>query len=153
MIKKIISGGQTGADRAVLDTAIELGVPHGGWIPKGRLTEDGPLPDKYNVKEMPTESYSARTEQNVIDSDGTLIISRGLPIGGTAYTIEMAQKHKKPYLFINLEEISETDAPSIITSWTNEQAIEILNVAGPRASEDSKIYRGVKNIIKGIIHV
>ncbi len=153
MIKKIISGGQTGADRAALDTAIELGVPHGGWIPKGRLTEDGPLPDKYNLKEMPTESYPARTEQNVIDSDGTLIISRGLPIGGTAYTIEMAQKHKKPYLFINLEEISETDAPSIITSWTNEQGIEILNVAGPRASEDSKIYRSVKNIIKGIIHV
>ena len=77
MIKMIISGGQTGADRAALDVAIEHNFPHGGWIPKGRLTEDGPLPEKYLLKEMPTDSYPRRTEQNVIDSDGTLIISRG----------------------------------------------------------------------------
>ena len=74
MIKKIISGGQTGADRAALDVAIKLGIRHGGWIPKGRKTEDGPLSDKYQLQEMPTASYPARTEQNVIDSDGTLII-------------------------------------------------------------------------------
>jgi hypothetical protein len=76
MIKKIISGGQTVADRAALDTAIKLKIPHGGWIPKGRKAEDGPLPEMYQLQEMPTESYSARTEQNVIDSDGTLIIAR-----------------------------------------------------------------------------
>ena len=82
MIKKIISGGQTGADRAALDVAIKLNIPHGGWILKGCITEDGPLPEIYNLQEMPTESYPARTEQNVIDSDGTLIIARGKLTGG-----------------------------------------------------------------------
>jgi hypothetical protein len=98
MIKKIISGGQTGADRAALDVAIKLGIPHGGWVPKGRITEEGPLPDKYQMHEMPTEIYADRTEQNVIDSDGTLIISRGKPTGGSDYTREMALKNKKHLL-------------------------------------------------------
>jgi hypothetical protein len=83
MIKKIVSGGQTGADRAALDFALKFFKPHGGWIPKGHITEDGPLPDKYQLEEMPTGSYPARTEQNVIDSDGTVIFSRGKPTGGT----------------------------------------------------------------------
>ena len=86
MITKIISGGQTGADRATLDSAIKHGFPHGGWIPKGRLAEDGPLPAKYKLKEMPTSSYPAQTEQNVIDSDGTLIISHGKLGGGADLT-------------------------------------------------------------------
>ena len=86
MIKKIISGGQTGADRAALDTAIKIGIPQGGWIPKGRITEEGPLPDKYQLQEMSSDSYPERTEQNVIDSDGTLIISRGPLTGGSLYT-------------------------------------------------------------------
>ena len=93
MIKKIISGGQTGADRAALDVAIKFNIPHGGWIPKGRIAEDGPLPDKYQLQEMPTSSYPKRTEQNVIDSDGTLIFSRGKPTGGTDYTRKMVLKH------------------------------------------------------------
>ncbi len=83
MLKKIISGGQTGADQAALDAAIKLGIPHGGWIPKGRSTENGKLPDKYKLKEMPTKSYPNRTEQNVIDSDGTLIITHGKLTGGS----------------------------------------------------------------------
>ena len=153
MIKKIISGGQTGADRAALDVAIEYHVPHGGWIPKGRLTEDGPLPEKYHLKEMPTESYPKRTEQNVIDSDGTLIISRGPLTGGTAYTVEMIHKHKKPFIFINLNETSELDAPSIISSWAIKQGIEVLNVAGPRASKDPGIYGNVRNILERIYHM
>jgi len=95
MIKKIISGGQTGADRAALDVAIKLSIPHGGWIPKGRKAEDGPLPEIYKLKEMPTDSYPARTEQNVIDSDGTLIIARGKLTGGTDYTRQMTLKNKK----------------------------------------------------------
>ena len=74
MIEKIVSGGQTGADRAGLETTIELDIPHGGWIPKGRKTEGGGFPEKYHLKEMPTGGYAARTEQNVPDSDGTLSI-------------------------------------------------------------------------------
>ena len=96
LISKIISGGQTGADRAALDVAIELGISHGGWIPKGRKTERGPLPAKYQLTEMPTDSYPKRTEQNVVDSDGTLIISHGELTGGSDYTRMMAAKHGKP---------------------------------------------------------
>jgi hypothetical protein len=77
MVKKIISGGQTGADQAALDAAVHLGIPHGGWIPKGRRTEGGMLSDKYKLKEMTLSSYPKRTEQNVVDSDGTLVISHG----------------------------------------------------------------------------
>jgi hypothetical protein len=75
MVTKIISGGQTGADQASLDVAIKLNIPHGGWIPKGRLTENGPLPEKYQMQEMPSDSYQKPTEQNVIDSDGFLMVN------------------------------------------------------------------------------
>ncbi len=102
MLTKIISGGQTGADRAALDFALKCYIPPGGWIPKGRITEDGPLPDKYQLQEMPTTSYPKRTEQNVIDSDGTIIFSRGKPIGGTDYSRKMVLKHKKQLLHIDL---------------------------------------------------
>lgn len=86
MIEKIISGGQTGADRAGLDVAIELGIPHGGWIPKGRKTEEGPLPAKYKLKEMRTTSYPKRTEKNILDSDGTVIFTFGKLTGGSELT-------------------------------------------------------------------
>jgi hypothetical protein len=140
MIKKIISGGQTGADRAALDVAIKLGIPHGGWIPEGRITEEGPLPEKYRLQEMPTESYTARTEQNVIDSDGTLIICRGRPTGGSDYTREMVLKHKKHLLHIDLNLTTSFDAASLVNSWMKMHQIKILNVAGPRASKDPNVY-------------
>ncbi len=98
MLKKIISGGQTGADRAALDVAIKLEIPHGGWIPKGRIAEDGPLPEKYQLKEMSSPNYKIRTEQNVIDSDGPLIISHDDLTGGSAVTQKFAKKHKKIFL-------------------------------------------------------
>ena len=113
MIKKIVSGGQSGADRAALDVAIKFGILHGGWIPKGRITEEGPLPEKYQLKEMPTDSYPERTEQNVIDSDGTLIFSRGNPTGGTEYTRKMVLKYKKPSLHIDLNIATSYDAASL----------------------------------------
>jgi len=89
MIQKIISGSQTGADQAALDAAIKLGIPHGGWITKGRLTEDGPLHDKYNLKEMPTDSYPKRTEQNVMESHGTVIITYGPLTGGSKISLKL----------------------------------------------------------------
>ena len=109
MIEKIISGGQTGADRAALDTAIKLKIPHGGWISKNRITEDGPLPDKYQLHEMPTDSYPKRTEQNVIDSDGTLIDVRGKLSGGTDYTRQMTLKHRKQLLGSRNHRLSPTN--------------------------------------------
>ena len=102
MLTKIISGGQTGADRAALDVAIELNIPHGGWIPKGRKTEDGLLPDKYQLKEMSTASYPKRTEKNVIDADGTLILTHGKLSGGSALTVKIAMKHGRPYLDVHV---------------------------------------------------
>jgi hypothetical protein len=151
MLFKIISGGQTGADRAALDAALKFDVPYGGWLPKGRLAEDGALDARYNLKEMPTDSYSARTEQNVIDSDGTVIFSHGRPSGGTDYTREMGLRHAKQMLCIDLNLMSPSDAASSITSWIQSQKIQNLNVAGPRASEDPDIYGDVFSIIETIV--
>lgn len=141
MLRKIISGGQTGADRAALDAAMRLGIPHGGWIPKGRIAEDGPLAATYRLSEMPTNSYAERTEKNVMESDGTLIISHGAPTGGTEYTRKMVLKHGKQMLHIdpNLHG-SLMDAASLVKDWIAIHNIETLNVAGPRASKDPRIY-------------
>lgn len=148
MLRKIISGGQTGVDRAALDVAMRLGIAHGGWVPQGRLAEDGTLPSYYQLQEMPTEDYAARTEKNVLDSDGTLLISRGRPTGGTDYTRKMALKHGKQLLHIDLSLGQRlSDAGSLIASWVEMNRIETLNVAGPRESNDPDIYMDTINII------
>lgn len=153
MIKKIISGGQTGADQAALDVAIKLDIPHGGWIPKGRLTEAGPLHEKYQVDEMPTIGYNERTEQNVIDSDGTLIISHGKLFGGSAYTRDMALLHERPWLHIDLNKTSKFEAATKISGWIFANQIEILNVAGPRASKDPAIHQAVMDILESVYYL
>ena len=151
-LKKIISGGQTGVDQAALDVAIRLGVPHGGWIPKGRLTENGTLPKHYQLQEMPTQAYEARTEKNVLDADGTLLISRGSPTGGTDYTRKMALKHGKQLLHIDLTLGQRpSDAASLIASWIEMNRIETLNVAGPRASNDPAIYMDTIHILTHVL--
>ena len=153
MIRKIISGGQTGADQAALDAAIKLGISHGGWIPQGRLTEKGPLPTRYNLKEMPGSGYAPRTEQNVIDSNGTLIISHGELTEGSEYTRKMALKHQRPWLHIDLNKTPAFKAATLISSWITENTIEILNVAGPRESKDDRIYQDVLKIIESIYYL
>jgi hypothetical protein len=151
MLKKIISGGQTGVDRAALDAAIRMGISHGGWIPKGRLTEDGTLPEPYHLDEMETDSYPERTEKNVVVSDGTLIISRGPLTGGTEYTRKMVLKHGKQMLHIDPALHSNPlAAASLVSSWIEMQRIEILNVAGPRASKDPDIYGQTLGILTHI---
>ena len=140
MIGKIVSGGQTGADRAALDVAIKLGIPHGGWIPKGRMTEAGPLPDRYRMREMPTADYAARTEQNVLDSDGTLIVSHGTIDGGSALTEALAEEHGRPHLHLDMDRLSVSEAADALKGWIGRNAIRVLNLAGPRASRDLDIY-------------
>lgn len=147
MIAKIISGGQTGADRAALDVAIKLDIPHGGWVPKGRLAEDGKIPPAYQVSEMPTDSYSARTEKNVEDSDGTLILSHGKLTGGSAKTLESAQRHGRPFLHIDFEQTSIPRAAGMIAAWATRYSIKTLNVAGPRAGNDPLIYQKTKETL------
>lgn len=151
MLKKIISGGQTGADQAALDVAIKMGVPHGGWIPKGRKTESGTLPDKYLLREMPDDNYAKRTEKNVIDSDGTLILSHGDLSGGSELTRVVAQKYKRPCLHLDLNLRSAFQATQMIKSWIVKNNIEVLNVAGPRESHDPEIYQATVDILEAAL--
>jgi len=148
VIRKIISGGQTGADRAVLDFANEVGLPHGGWVPKGRRADDGTIPDKYNLQEMPTSSYPARTEKNVLESHGTLIMSHGKLTGGSRRTKSLAVDHKRPWLHIDLSKTNHFMAAGKIINWITAHGIEVLNVAGPRASKDPKIYQDSLKVLK-----
>ena len=153
MIERIISGGQTGDDRAALDAAINVGLPHGGWIPKNRLTEDGPLPEKYTLKEMPSSSYIKQTEQNVIDSDGTLILSHGKLKGGSLLTQEFAENQKIPCLHIDLSKELIYGAAVNIVDWVQEHGIKVLNLAGPLASEDPNIYEKVVMVIELVYYM
>jgi hypothetical protein len=128
---KIISGGQTGVDRAALDIAFELGLPCGGWCPKGRAAEDGVIPPHYPLIETTSDRYALRTEWNVRDSDGTLIVTRGQPTGGTAFTVDVTERLKKPCLIADLDDQS---APDTVATWLAGNQIRVLNVAGPRES-------------------
>jgi len=145
MIEKNISGGQTGADQAALDFAIKLDIPHGGWIPKGRKTEAGLLPAKYKLKEITTTSYPKRTEKNVLESDGTLILTHGNLTGGSALTQKITNQHGRPCLHIDLNKIIAFDAALKISTWVEENSISVLNVAGSRASKDKRIPTLINN--------
>jgi hypothetical protein len=133
-LHKIISGGQTGADRGALEAAMALGMAHGGWCPRGRRAEDGPIPARYHLCETASARYEVRTEQNVMDSDGTLIISRGPLAGGSALTARLARSHQKPLLHIDLARSPTAEAVARIRSWSSGHSIAVLNVAGPRES-------------------
>jgi len=134
---QVISGGQTGVDRAALDVARELGVPCGGWCPRGRRAEDGPIPESYPLRETPSASYPERTAWNVRDSDGTLVVTRGRPRGGTALTVSLARRAGKPVIVANLEGGANA---AEIRAFLLEHRIRVLNVAGPRESEAPGIH-------------
>ncbi|MFV2069566.1 MAG: putative molybdenum carrier protein [Pirellulales bacterium] len=130
-VDRIVSGGQTGVDRAALDVARELGMPHGGWCPAGRRAEDGPIARHYRLLETETQDYAERTERNVIDSEGTLILCRGPLTGGTRLTRKLARRHGRPLLVVDLER--ETPLADVV-AWLHEHGVTRLNVAGPRES-------------------
>jgi len=144
----VISGGQTGVDRSALDVALELGMPAGGWCPKGRKAEDGSLSSRYPLTETPSEQYWQRTEWNVRDSDGTLVLTRGAPAEGTAYTIEVARKSGKPCLVLDL---SEEPSESVVQAWADEHKVRVLNVAGPRESKCPGIYAQAAQFLRAIL--
>lgn len=152
-VRKVISGGQTGADRAALDAATELGILTGGWIPKGRRAEDGEIPGRYSsLRECESADYSHRTRLNVSDSDATLIISRGPLFGGSLLTQEAAKELGKPFLHIDLESQVNQPGLSVARRWLVESRCEILNIAGPRASSDPQIYDLAKEFIKTLLN-
>jgi hypothetical protein len=143
MILEIISGGQTGADRAALDAAIALGIPHGGWLPKGRKTEDGPLSRRYALRELPSVRYRDRTEKNVLAADATLIFSFGPLSGGSALTESLAIRHDRPFLHIDFEHVNIDQAAATVETWLLTREAKTVNIAGPRASSEPRIYATV----------
>jgi predicted Rossmann fold nucleotide-binding protein DprA/Smf involved in DNA uptake len=133
----IVSGGQTGVDRAALDVALELGIPCGGWCPRGRLAEDGPIPARYPLRESASPDYAERTRLNVRDSDATLVLTRGAPTGGTALTLRLADELGRPALVLDL---ATAPRPEAAARWIAGRGIAVLNVAGPRESGAPGIY-------------
>jgi hypothetical protein len=132
---KIISGGQTGVDRAALDVALRHGIECGGWCPVGRLDEFGKIPDRYPVQEMQGGGFTERTLQNVKDSDGTVVIYPVELRGGSEQTVRFCLELKRPHELIDASQVSSEDAAKLITDFVDKNKINILNVAGPRHSE------------------
>ena len=147
-VEQIVSGAQTGVDRAALDAAIGLGIPHGGWCPRGRLAEDGPISACYDLEETASRNYATRTEQNVIDSDGTLIIYHHQLGGGTELTGRLADKHRKPLFLVDLATPFDL---ATARNWLRDQGIGVLNVAGPRESSSPGIYRLARDIVETLL--
>jgi len=153
-LKKIVSGGQTGVDRAALDVALKYKISCGGWCPKGRIAEDGLIAKRYPLKETESSDYALRTEWNVRDSDGTLILNAGKLSGGTAFTVECAKKHEKHFLILDLGKYKLDKEGSvsfgynlIFRGWIMANNIKVLNVAGPRESKSPGIYELAKKFL------
>jgi putative molybdenum carrier protein len=176
---KIISGGQTGVDRGALDAALALQVECGGWCPAGRLAEDGTIPKRYPVVELPDARYAERTARNVDDSDGTLIISNGEPIGGTRETIDRCVEMDKPHLVIDCERVQIDEAIELALGFIRHLSSRahardlasvrtrpglrrdpspslgmtiVLNVAGPRASQWPEGHKIAEQIVSTVLH-
>jgi predicted Rossmann-fold nucleotide-binding protein len=149
LLSKIISGGQTGVDRAALDAAMKLGIPAGGYCPQGRKAEDGPIDPCYPLQELNSPHYPARTERNVLESDGTLIINEGALKGGVALTLRMAKKHKKHFLVIDPSKSLDV---SEVIRWVKSNRLKALNVAGPRESNSPGIYDKAFSLLLRVIH-
>ncbi len=146
MTLKIVSGGQTGADRAALDWAIQNGFDHGGWCPKGRKAEDGVIAPRYQLRETPSEEYAQRTEWNVRDSDATVIFSMARELtGGSKLTAEMARKYRKPLLHLSAP--SSTKAAERLRQFLRVHRVRVLNVAGPRATEEAGVSGFVRSLL------
>lgn len=133
---KIVSGGQTGVDRAALEWALANGFSHSGWCPKGRWAEDGPIPPQFRLRETGTKNLAVRTRRNVRDSGGTVIFSRCPELnGGTAETAAFARKIGKPLLHL-ISSMAVSEAAAVLGAFIAEHGIAVLNVAGPRESEE-----------------
>lgn len=145
---RIISGGQTGVDRAALDAALDAGLPCGGWCPAGRRAEDGAIPERYPLRETESENYRARTRLNVHAADVTLILTRDAPTGGTLFTLELARELGRPHLVIDLAGGGDAEAVAkAIRGWLEGLTYRTLNVAGPRESGCPGIYGQARAVL------
>jgi hypothetical protein len=142
MIKKIVSGGQTGADRAGLDVAIRWGFPHGGWCPKDRKAEDGAIGGQYLLTETPSSNYLQRTEWNVRDSDATVIFTIApMLTGGSKRTAEFAEKHRKAWIHLAQRSSSHENPALMLQRFVEENGVQVLNVAGTRGSKEPDVWQ------------
>jgi len=156
MIEKIISGGNCGADRAALDVAIALEIPHGGWCPKGRKASDGRIPDSYNLQETESYEYPPRTEKNVQESDGTIILYRNTITRGCSLTMNLCDKHNKPIYLVDASLLEDSEATfnwmvRNIILWVEEYDVKTLNVAGSRESKAPGIYFLTYEMLESIL--
>lgn len=145
MITKIVSGGQTGVDRAALDFALAQGIAHGGFCPKGRRSESGRIAAKYRLTECLSAAYAMRTALNVVHSDGTLILCRGTPEGGTGKTIALCREHGRPHLVVDIDQPLR---PRLFARWAGANKIATLNIAGPRESKQPGIGRQARSVLR-----
>ena len=153
-MRKVISGGQTGADRGGLDAALDLDFPHGGWCPYGRRAEDGRIPDRYELVETASTSYKVRTRLNITESEGTVIFVRGQVSQGSALTSEYATWHKKPWLLVDLAAVPSRDAAILkVSRFIAENEVEVLNIAGSRESVSPGIQEEVRSIMRRVLQV
>ena len=151
MLKKIVSGGQTGVDRGALDAALEVQFPCGGWCPRGRKAEDGRIPARYPLAETDSPNYLLRTEQNVVDSDATVIFYFNAMEGGTSKTQQLCQRHNKPYISIDLSALNDAQACIRLQVFLTALDVQILNVAGPRASKHPRASERTRNVIRQLL--
>ena len=147
---RIVSGGQTGVDRAALDAALATGIKIGGWCPAGRWAEDGPIPARYPLRETASSDPAERTRLNVRDSDATLILTIRPPRGGTALTVELANALRRPHQLVDLD--TSTSAAQI-ADWVRQLDVQVLNVAGPRESEVPGIYGRALELVATLLRL
>ncbi len=147
-LKKIISGGQPGVERAALDVAIKLDIPHGGWISKGRRVGDGMLPDKYQLLEMDASSRTDCVQKNVLASDATLVISVGVETGDAALSRNLTRISGRHYQHIDLSRVPVRQGASIVSSWIRLKETGILNVTGPGVDSHSNIYKDTLDVFE-----
>jgi len=143
---RVISGGQTGVDRAALDVALELGVPCGGCCPKGRKAQNGRIYARYPLNETNSARYQVRTEKNLLGSDGTLVLTEGRLTGATALTVKLAQEFKKPYMVVDLDQ-----GGNAVRAWMEAHKIRVLNVAGPRESKCPGIHDKAEGFLRRVL--
>lgn len=152
MIRRLVSGGQTGADRAALDVALQRGLETGGWVPRGRRAEDGRIPDRYvGLRETASRGYAERTARNVRDADATLVIHFGAPSGGTALTLRAARAEGRPWLAVDLEATPFPSAVAAVREWLERVRPAVLNVAGPRASQEPRVAAAVAELLHAVL--
>jgi hypothetical protein len=150
IIAKIVSGGQTGADRGALDAALWAEVPHGGWCPAGRRAEDGRIAERYQLTETAEPEYIVRTEANVRDSDATIVLTFGEATGGSAATIRLARRYGRPVLAVDIELLDDDTAAKSVRDWLAGQELSArvtLNVAGSRESTNPGLAERVRQIV------